>query len=87
MFFYKGHHYLIAAFHAAKSTELQVVEKLDSLARILDADLEEQKDILVQVPEVTSKRRKLHEAFNKALVTMSPSKRRSRGHSLTGAAS
>lgn len=85
-FFYKGHHYLIAAFHAAKSTQLQVVEKLDSLARILEADLEEQKDILMQVPEVTSKRRKLHEAFNKAFVSMSPSKRRSRGHSLTGAA-
>lgn len=37
--FYKEHHYLITTFHVAKSTQLQIVEKLDSLARILEADL------------------------------------------------
>ena len=48
-FFYKGHHYLMATFHAANSIELQVVEKLDSLARLLEADLKEHKGKLVQV--------------------------------------
>ncbi|KAL9135963.1 MAG: hypothetical protein Q9175_002826 [Cornicularia normoerica] len=84
--FYKGNHYLIAAFHYSNTPKDVVVAKLDALAAALDHDLEQEKEVVKRDPEVTSKRRKLFQSFGVALGNISPSKRWSRGLSLTGGA-
>ena len=81
--FPKGMEYLIGAFHHAETPRDVVIQKLDTLVAALDQDLEEEKERVKQDPEVTSKRRKLFQSFGVALGNISPSKRRSRGLSLT----
>lgn len=84
--FPKGEQYLVAAFHHAQIPKDIVVEKLDALVATLDQALEEEKEMLKRDAEVRSKRRRLFQAFGVALENMSPSKRLSRGLSLTGSA-
>ena len=56
--FYKGHHYLVAAFHHANTSNDVVVKKVDALVALLDQSLE-QKEMVRRDPQVSSKRRKL----------------------------
>ena len=84
--FPKGRQYLVAAFHHAQIPKDIVVKKLDELVANLDQSLEQDKEMLKHDPEVRSKRRRLFQAFGVALENMSPSKRLSRGLSLTGSA-
>ena len=81
--FYKGPDYLIAAFHSASLSKEAIEQKLDIVRRSLNEDLELDKEIVKKDPEVTSKRRRLYQAFNVALGNMSPTKRHSRGQSMT----
>ena len=82
--FPKGMEYLIGAFHHADTPKDIVIQKLDNLVATLDQDLEEEKERVKHDPEVTSKRRRLFQSFGVTLGNLSPSKRRSRGLSLTG---
>ena len=84
--FYKGEQYLVAAFHHAQTLDEVVVEKLDALVATVDQVFEQETDVVKRDPEIASKRQKLFLAFGVALGNMSPSKRRSRGLSLTGPA-
>ena len=84
--FYKGHFYIAAAFHYAGLSKEDVQSKLKTLGRKVDAEVEEQKNLMKRDPEVTSKRQRLFAIYDKALGSISPSKRRSRGLSLTGEA-
>ena len=84
--FPKGRQYLVAAFHHARIPKDIVVGKLDALVATLDQTLEENKEMAKHDPEVRSKRRRLFQAFGVAVENMSPSKRLSRGFSLTGSA-
>lgn len=59
------------------------MEKLDALVSIVDQEVEQQKEVIKQDPEVKSKRQKVYQTFGKVLGSMSPIKRRSRGQSLT----
>lgn len=81
--FYKGQMYLVAAFHHAEISKAEMMEKLDALVSVVDEEVEQQKEVIKQDPEVKSKRQKVYQAFGKALGSMSPTKRRSRGQSLT----
>ena len=83
--FYKGHIYLVVAFHEANTSKAEVEEKLDALAEKVDEELELQKDIVKRDPDVSAKRQKLFGSFG-FHGNISPVKRRSRGMSLTGAA-
>ena len=82
--FYKGMDYLVAALHHADIPRDLIVKKLDDLAATLDQALEQEKEVVKQDPEVSSKRRRLFHSFGVALESISPKKRRSRGLSLTG---
>lgn len=82
--FYNGEHYLVAAFHHAYFSKVVIAEKLDALAAAMDRALEVEKEVVKRDPEVTSKRRKLFQSFGVALGNISPSKRRSKGLSLSG---
>lgn len=82
--FYKGMRYLAAAFHNAGTTKEAITEKLDALTKIVEQDLDQQKEIVKRDPEVISKRAKLFQSFGEALREMSPAKRRSRSQSLIG---
>lgn len=84
--FVKGMSYLVAAFHYANTPKDVVVKKLDALAATLDQALEQEKEVVKRDPEVASKRRKLFQSFGVAFGSISPSKRRSRGLSMTGPA-
>ncbi|KAF6238616.1 hypothetical protein HO173_003122 [Letharia columbiana] len=84
--FLKGMDYLVAAFHYANTPKEVVVKKLDALTTTLDQALEREMEVVKRDPEVKSKRRKLFQSFGVAFGNISPSKRRSRGLSLTGAA-
>ena len=84
--FYKGMDYLIAAFHHADLPKDVITKKLDGLTATLDDTLEREKDLIEQDAEVTSKRRRLFRSFGVALGSISRTKRRSRGLSLTGSA-
>ena len=84
--FYKGMDYLIAALHHADIPTDVIVKKLNDLAATLDQALEQEKEVVKQDPEVSSKRRRLFHSFGVALESISPKKRRSRGLSLTGSA-
>ena len=81
---YKGMDYLIAALHHADIPRDVIVKKIDDLAATLDQTLEQEKEVVKQDPEVSSKRRRLFHSFGVALESISPKKRRSRGLSLTG---
>lgn len=82
--FYKGMRYLAAAFHNAGTTKEAIIEKLDALTKIVEQDLDQQKEIVKRDPEVISKRAKLFQSFGEALREMSPAKGRSRSQSLIG---
>ena len=82
--FPKGRQYLVAAFHHAQTPTDIVLEKLDTLVTTLDQALEQEKEAVKRDPEVSSKRRKLFQAFGVALEDMSPSERRAKDLSLTG---
>ena len=84
--FYKGNIYLIAAFHHANMPKDTVAEKLKELTAFLDRNLEQEVESLKRDPEVRKKRQRVYRAFGKAWDSVSPTKRRSRGLSLTGAA-
>ena len=85
--FYKGMEYIAAALHYADLSKHQVEEKLGHLEKLMDRDIVEgQKDHVKRQTEMSSKRQKLYQVFGKALGSISPSKRRSRGLSLTGGA-
>ena len=76
---------LFQSFGVAFGTIHQVsVKKLDTLAATLDQFLEQEKEIMKRDPEVVSKRCKRFQSFGIALGSISPSKRLSRGLSLTG---
>lgn len=81
--FTKGQMYLVAAFHHAGISKDEAMEKLDALVSIVDQEVEQQKEVIKQDPEVKSKRQKVYQTFGKVLGSMSPTKRRSRGQSLT----
>ncbi|KAL8981669.1 MAG: hypothetical protein Q9205_003613 [Flavoplaca limonia] len=80
--FYKGHHYVIAAFYYAKMSKSAVIEKLDLLEASVKEVIEEEVAKYKQVPEIKSKRHKLFHVFGLDLGSISPLKRRSRGQSL-----
>lgn len=85
--FYKGMEYVAAVLHYADLSKQQVEEKLSHLEKLVDRELvEEQKDHVKRDPEMSSKRQKLYRVFGKAMGSVSPSKRRSRGLSLTSGA-
>ncbi|KAL8847978.1 MAG: hypothetical protein Q9221_006994 [Calogaya cf. arnoldii] len=66
----KGPRYLNIAFHSAKTGDGEIVEELNDLKEIIEAEVEQQKILLKRDPEVMSKRQKLFKAFN--LGVMSP---------------
>lgn len=85
--FYKGMEYVAAGLHYADLSKQQVEEKLSHLQKLMDRDVvEAQKNHVKRDTEMSSKRQKLYQVFDKALRSVSPSKRRSRGLSLTGEA-
>ncbi len=84
--FYKGVHYLIAAFCTANLTKSAVTEKLDHLVQCVSQGFEYEKAIYKDVPEVKSKRQKLYRAYGIALGAISSTKRQSRGKSLGSSA-
>jgi hypothetical protein len=84
--FYKGSDYLIAAFHHAKMPKDAVTAKLEELTAFLDGELELEAEALKGNPEVRRKRQRVYHAFGKAWESVSPTKCRSRGLSLAGAA-
>ena len=63
-----------------------VAEKLNELTTFLDRNLEQEAESLKCDPEVRKKSQRVYRAFRKAWNRVSPTKRRSRGLSLTGAA-
>ena len=81
--FQKPVHYLAVAFHQAKTSREDVVKKLDELAAILDQSIEATTDNLTRDPEIKPKRQRLFQAFGERLGSLSPKKRRTRGHSLS----
>ena len=84
--FDKGIEYLIAAFHHANTTKDDVTKKLEDLVKVIDREVEEEKEIIKRDPEIRSKRQKLYQAFGRVVGSISPTKR-SRGQSITGEAS
>ncbi|KAL8936160.1 MAG: hypothetical protein Q9216_005079, partial [Gyalolechia sp. 2 TL-2023] len=80
--FGKGPDYLVAAFYFAKLDKATVDVKLDDLAKIVRQEVEYQKDLIKNLPEVRSKRQKLFRAFGIDIGNISPAKRHSRGLSL-----
>ncbi|KAI4157103.1 MAG: hypothetical protein L6R39_000766 [Caloplaca ligustica] len=62
--FYKGHRYLVAAFHLAQLSKGAMVDKLDTLVERLQYEIELQKEVVKRDPEVQAKRRKLYGSFN-----------------------
>ena len=87
--FYKGVHYLTAAFHYANLSKQQIQAKLKDLERMVNTEVERHENLVKRDPEVTSKRQKLFNIYGKVLRNVSPHKRaerRSRGLSLTGPA-
>ena len=81
--FAKPREYLIAAFHFANVSKQAVVEKLDILVELVENDVERTKESIKREPEVRSKRRRLFESVGERFRSMSPTKRRSRGESLS----
>jgi len=81
--FSKPRDYIIAAFHHAKVSKDDVVQKLNQLTAILNEDVERTKEALNQYPEIRSKRERLFHAFGERLKPVSPAERPSRGPLLT----
>jgi len=81
--FYKGIDYVVAAIQQSGLSKPQMQAKLKELEKLVDAEVEGQKDFVRKDPEVSSKRQKLFQLYGKVLRSVSPSKRRSRGLSLT----
>ena len=75
--FYKGHSYMIAAFHSAGISREEIINRLDNLAARLDEDLEYQREFAKRDANLSSKRRKLFTALGVKLGNLSPIKRRS----------
>lgn len=61
--FWKGPHYLVAAFYNANLSEKEVVEKLDTLAATVLQEIEYRKDMIKNDPEIKSRRQELFRAF------------------------
>ncbi|KAI4191060.1 MAG: hypothetical protein L6R41_000375 [Letrouitia leprolyta] len=82
--FTKGIDYLVAAIHLAKLDKATTIGKLDALARTVKEELDHQKDMMKDIPEIRAKRQKLFRAFGVNLGNISPAKRRSVGQSFGG---
>lgn len=82
--FYKGAHYLVAAFYKAGLSREEVTKKLDTLASAVAQEVEYRTNMIKNDPEVKFKRQKLFHSFGVDPGMISPKKRRSRGLSLTG---
>ncbi|KAI4120260.1 MAG: hypothetical protein LQ338_007149 [Usnochroma carphineum] len=64
--FYKGHHYLIAAFDWAGLSKDSVIQKLDMLARTVDDETEQATEMIVMRDQETQvKRRRLFDSYGR----------------------
>ena len=70
--FYKGLDYLIAAFHYAELQEAAIVENLATLTAEVNQQLEQEADLAMRDPEVSSKRRELFRSFGMTLEHVCP---------------
>ncbi len=84
--FYKGVDYVVAALQHANLSMSEIRAKLKELEKLVDAEVENLMQSVMKDPEIVSKRQKLFGLYGKVLRSVSPSKRRSRGLSLTGSA-